>query len=84
MERRLVYAEIILASGDAEIRVLMKLFHGIQDGNGIPIDWVTSLAIPILQGKGDFMNRGMHRGVNLLEHAMTIVDKLLDKSCNDI
>ena len=39
---------------------------------GLPVIPETYLEIPIFQGKGDIMNRGMHRGVKLLEHAMKI------------
>ena len=44
-----VYAEMILASGDVGIRVLMDLCHRILDGKGMPDDWVTSVAIPIFK-----------------------------------
>ena len=46
-----VYAEMILASGDVGIRVLMELCHRILDGKKMPDDWATSVAITILKGK---------------------------------
>ena len=46
-----VYAEMIQASGDVGIRVLMELCQRILDGNWIPADWATSVAIPILKEK---------------------------------
>ena len=42
-----VYAEMILASGDVGIRVLMKPCQRILDEKGMPADWATSVAIPI-------------------------------------
>ena len=69
---------MILASGDFEIRVLMQLCQRILDEKGMIADWVTSVAIPILGGKGDIMNCSMYRGVKLLEHAMKIVEKALE------
>ena len=42
-----VYAEMILASGDVGIRVLMELCHRTLDGKGITADWSTSVTIPI-------------------------------------
>ena len=74
-----VYAEMILASGDVGIRVLIELCHRILDGKGMPEDWAISVAIPIFKVKGNIMNFSMHRGVNLLEHAMKIVEKVLEK-----
>ena len=58
------YAEMILASGDVGIIVLMELCLNIIDGKLVPADWATSVAFPILKGKGD-MKCGMHRGVLL-------------------
>ena len=82
-----VYAEMILASGDVAIRVLMEPCHKILDGKEMPADWATSVAILIFKGKGDIMNSGMYMGVKLLEHAMKIVEKVLEKIfyyyCND-
>ena len=78
-----VYAEMILASGDAVIRVLMKPYQRILDEKVMPEDWATSVAIPIFKGKGDIMNCGIYRGVKLLEHAMKIVEKVLEKNSND-
>ena len=46
-----IYTEMILASGDIGIRVLMTIYHRILEGNGMPVDWVTSVAIPFLRKK---------------------------------
>ena len=70
-----VYAEMILASGDVGIRVLMELCHRILDGKGMPEGWATSVAAPILRGKGDIMNCGIYSGAKTLEHAMKIVEE---------
>ena len=58
-----VYSEMIVASGDVGIRVLMELCHRILDGKGMPEDWTTSDEIPLFEGKGNTMNCGMHRDV---------------------
>ena len=58
-----VYIEMILASEDVGIRVLMELCQRILDGKGMSAaDWTTSVGIPIFKGKKDIMNSGMHRG----------------------
>ena len=46
-----VHAEMIIANGDVEIRVLVKSCYGILDGKGMPEDWATSVAITISKGK---------------------------------
>ena len=50
-----VYAEMILACGDIGIRLLMVIWQRILDGNKMPADWATSVAICIFNGKGDIM-----------------------------
>ena len=77
-----VYTEMILASGDVGITVLIELCHRILDRKGLPDDWSTSVVIPIFKGKGHIMKCGMHRGVRLLEDAMKIVEKI-EKKFND-
>ena len=72
------YAEVVLASGDVEIRVLIELCQRILDKNGMPADWSIRVAIAILKEKGDIVNCGMYRGVKLLEHAMKVVAKVLE------
>ena len=73
------YAEMILASEDVGIFVLMELRQIILDGKGMPANTATTVAIPIFYGKGDIINCGVYIGVQLLEHAMKIVEKLLEK-----
>ena len=53
--------------------MLMELCQNILDGNGMPADWATSVAIHIFEGKEDVTNCGMHRGVKLLEYIKKIV-----------
>ena len=51
-----LYAKMILASGDAGIRVLMELCQRILDENGVPADSAMSVAIRIFRANGDIMN----------------------------
>ena len=50
-----------------------------MDGKGIPADWAMSVVVPIFKGKGDAMSCGSYRGVKLLEHAMKIVERVMEK-----
>ena len=49
----------------------------------MPAEWAISVAIPISKRTGDITNSVMHRGVKLLENAMEIIVKVLEKSCKD-
>ena len=37
------------------------------------------MIVPIFKGKGDVMSCGLYRGVKLLEHAMEIVERVLER-----
>ena len=45
----------------------------------MPDEWKTSVIVPIFKGKGDVMSCGSYRGVKLLEHAMKIVERVLER-----
>ena len=45
-----IYAEMILASGDIRIKVLMEHCQRILDGKRMTEDWATSVAIAIYEG----------------------------------
>ena len=44
----------------------------------MPEEWKTSVVVPIFKEKGDVKNCGAYRGVKLLEHAMEIVERVLE------
>ena len=41
--------------------------------------WALSVVTPIFKGKGNAMSCGAYRGVKLLEDAMKIVEKMLQR-----
>ena len=74
-----VSVELISASGEIGINVMRKLCQDILEGKGMPVDWALSTVVPIFKGKGDAMSCDAYRGVKLLEHAMKIVERVLEK-----
>ena len=74
-----VSLEMITASGTIGIEVMLKFCQRILDGKGMPEEWKTSVVVPIFKGKGDVMDCGAYRGIKLLEHAMKIVERVLEK-----
>ena len=63
-----VSVEMIAASGEIGIDVMVELCQSALDGRGMPDEWAPSVLIPIFKGKGDAMSCGGYRGVKLLEH----------------
>ena len=49
----------------------------IRDGR-IPEDWSKSWLTTVYKGQGDVMDCGSHRGIKLLEHAMKILERVLE------
>ena len=74
-----VSVEMIVASGEIGVKVMMKLCQRVMDGRGMPDEWKTSVIVPIFKGKGDVMSCGSYRGVKLLKHAMKIVERVLER-----
>ena len=53
-----VSTEMIAASGEVGIRVMIELCQRLLDGKGMPEEWKTSVVMPIFEGKGGVMNCG--------------------------
>ena len=79
-----VNMDMIMASGKFGVEVLKKLCQRVLDGKGMPEEWKTSVVVPIFKGKGDVMDCGAYRGVKLLEHAMKIVKRVLEKRIREL
>ena len=74
-----VSVEMIVASGEIGVKVMMELCQRVLDGRGMPDEWKTSVIVPIFNGKGDVMSCGSYRVVTLLEHAMKIVERVPER-----
>ena len=70
---------MIVASGEIGVKVTMELYQCILDGRGMRNEWKSSVTVPIFKGKSDVMSCGSYRGVKLLEHAMKIVERVLER-----
>ena len=57
----------------------MELCPHLLDDRGMPDEWKTSVIVPIFKGKGVVMSCGSYREVKLLEHAMKIVKRVLER-----
>ena len=70
---------IIFASGEIGMKVMMELCQRVFDGRGMSDEWKTSVIVPIFKREGDVMRCVSYRGVKLLEHAMKIVERVLER-----
>ena len=60
------------------VGVIKKLCQKVLYGKGMPEEWKTSVVVPIFKGNRDVMDCGAYRGVKLLQHAMKIVERVLE------
>ena len=74
-----VSVEMIVTSDEIRVEVMMELCQLVLDGRGMPDEWKASVIVPIFKGKGDVMSCGSYRGVKLLEHAIKIVERVLER-----
>ena len=74
-----VSVEIIIGNGKIGVEVVMALCQDILDGRGMPDEWKTSVIMPIFKGKDDVKSCGSYRGVKLLEHAIKIFERVLER-----
>ena len=57
-----VSVEMIVASGEIGVKVMMELCRHVLDGRRMPDEWKISAIVPIFTGKGDVMSCGSYRG----------------------
>ena len=74
-----VRVEMIVASGEIGVKVMMELCQRILDGKEMPDEWKTSVIVPIFKGKGNVISCESYRGVKLLEHAMKIFERVPER-----
>ena len=73
-----VNKDMIITGGKFGVGVIKKLCQRVLDRKGVPKEWKTSVVVPIFKGKGDVVDCGAYRGVKLLEHAIKIVERVLE------
>ena len=74
-----IITEIIVAGGRIAGEVVLQLCQRVLDGKGILDEWKISVVVPISKGKGDAMNCGSYRVLQSLEHAMKVIERMLER-----
>ena len=79
-----VCADMISASRGVGVSVMVELCQCVLNGKEMPDEWQTSVLVPIFKGKGDIRDCNTYRGVKLLEHAMKIVERVLERRIREL
>jgi len=72
-------ADVMKAGGDAVVLWLLALFRAVWREGTVPDGWRESLLVPVYKGKGDPLSCGSYRAIKLLEHAMKVMEKVLER-----
>ena len=62
------------------IHVMAEICQKVLDGFGMPTKCALSIVVPIFKGKGGVRKCSCHGGVELLEHRMKVVGRVLQKN----
>ena len=74
-----VGVEMTIASSEIEPRVYDGLVSAYVGWLRVPDGWKTTVIVPIFKGNGDSMRFESYRQVKLLERAIKIVKRVLDR-----
>ena len=72
-------AEIVDVAGDIGARWTKMRLNTCMKQCKVPEDRRTGLIVPIWKRKGDAQDPGKYRGITLLNHIMTLLERILDK-----
>ena len=73
-----IIVEMLKAAGSKGIDFLRKLIKSVVKHGKIPEDWEMSFILNLYKGKGDTLNRGNYGGLKLTEHAMKVMERIVD------
>jgi len=76
--------EMLKALGEEGIRWLTEIFNQTWEEGRMPEDWRVGIIIPVYKGKGDPQECSSYRPIKLLEHAMKLMEKVIERRLRGI
>src|SRR5208282_6132342 len=77
-------SEMLTASGETGISWLTDVFNAIVKEGRIPADWKKSWMISVYKDKGDVLECGSYRGIKLLDQAMKIFEREMERKMRNL
>src|SRR4029077_4595591 len=74
-----IVSEMLKASGDEGITWMTSLFNKTIAEGKIPDNWKRSWMGPVYKGKGDALECDSYRGIKLVDHAMKVFERVVEK-----
>ena len=79
-----IVLDMLKGGGETVIEEYTDLCNAIMREGTIPEDWKRSTLITLYKGKGDALSCGSYRGIKLLEHALKVLERILECRIRDI
>ena len=74
-----IVSELFVADEDCSVEWLTSLCNLIIAQGRIPDDWKSSILLLVFKGKGDPMECESYRAIQLLEHAMKVIEHVFKR-----
>ena len=74
-----VVLEMIEAAGEVGLQWLTDIFNAVVRDGKIPEDWRRSWMVTVFKGKGDALECGSYRGIKLLDQAMKVFERVMER-----
>ena len=73
-----VVSEMLKAAGETGTMWMTDVCNAVVGDSKIPEDWSRSWTVNVYKGKGDTLTCGSYRGIKLLEHAMKVLERVIE------
>ena len=73
-----VVSEMLKAAGETGTMWMTDVCNAVVRDGKISEDWSWSWMVNVYKGKGDALTCGLYRGIELLEHAMKVLERVIE------
>ena len=74
-----IQGQMFIAEDDCSVEWLTSICNLIVAQGRIPDDWRSSILLPVFKWKGDPMECGSYRAIELLEHVMKVIERVFER-----
>ena len=79
-----VVADMLKAAGAVGAVWMTDICNAVVKDGRTPVDWNKSCMVNVYKGKGDALACGSYRGIKLLEHAMKVLERVIERRVRNI
>ena len=74
-----IQGQMFIAEDDCSVEWLTSICNLIVAQGRIPDDWRSSILLPVFKWKGDPIECGSYRAIELLEHVMKVIERVFER-----